>query len=358
LLLNSDGIEIDRLADDYVDFLSLSVDNTKISYIHHPKEGADILTQKRYSCKPGVVLSKIFKNLDQRQVELFATQFKSFLEFKNLEFSVVSGDSIIKWYYEENYAEQPRNTRSSLHASCMKYKKCSSYVKQYANNPEKVSMLILKNSTDRIIGRALLWNISDDLKVMDRIYTFDDEKIPPMFMNWADTNGYLYKFFQRWNNNCWFGSKGEKIYKEIEFQFNLDLDYYFPYFDTFKFFNKKTGMISNVMRDENKNNTLLLISAEGSCIRDPHQIRQDHFNKEFYYSHEVTTLRYLPEPIIVSRSSELIVYSDHNDCYILKEDAVRHSRLGWIFGEKSKNSSGIIDYLNKESEQKKREPAL
>jgi hypothetical protein len=47
MLLSPDGIREDLLVDNYVDFLSLSTDHTKISYAHVPKDGSDILSAKR-----------------------------------------------------------------------------------------------------------------------------------------------------------------------------------------------------------------------------------------------------------------------------------------------------------------------
>jgi hypothetical protein len=353
MLLSLDGIQEDLLVENYVDFLSLSQDHTKISYAHVPKDGSDILSSKRYSCKPGAFLQKLFKQLDMRQVEIFSNQFKSWTSIKDFEFSVVEGDEIVTWYHENKYNNQvPKGDRSSLHASCMKYGKCSKYLKVYADNSDKVKMLILTKN-GYLVGRALLWYISDDTKVMDRIYTYDDDKLPSMFMNWADNNGFIYKFFQRWNNNIWFGSKGEKIYKEISFKLELEIGNYLPYFDTFKFYNYKTKVISNVPSDVR--NQIILISPEGGYNSDGSYLKQDYFNKEFYYRNDLWHFSYIKDKDIwAHRGGDNVVYSSVNDLYILLEDAYKHNTLGWIFREKNLNKSSVIDAIDSHEEKMRR----
>jgi hypothetical protein len=289
-----------------------------------------------------------------RQVEIFSNQFKSWASLKEFEFSVVEGREIITWYHENKYDNQvPRGARSSLHASCMKYNKCSKYLQVYANNPDKVKMLILTKN-GYLVGRALLWYISEDTKVMDRIYTYDDDKLPSMFMNWADNNGFIYKFFQRWNNNNWFGSKGEKIYKEISFDLKLEIGAYLPYFDTFKFYNIKTNLISNAPF-EDVGNQIVLISPEGSYTSDGGYLKQDHFNKEFYYKHDMWHFSYITDKEVWAlRGSENVVSSALNDIYILLEDAYNHPNLGWVFKEKNLNKKHVIDAIDSHEEQMKR----
>lgn len=348
LLLDPDGIKQDRLVEDYVDFLSISSDHTKISYVHVPKEGEDVLSIKRYSCKPGALLQKMFKDLDSRQVENFSVQFKSSTSFMGLEFDIVEDSDLCFWYNESNYADIPRDSKgSSLYSSCMKYSRCSPYLRLYTQNPNIVKLLILKKD-DLIIGRALLWYISDDLKVMDRIYTQDDGRLPSMFMNWADQNGFIYKFYQRWNNNCWFGSKGDMFYKEIKFKLDVDLSKRLPYLDTFKFYNSVTNEISNVPLDDY--NTVLLISPDGGYNSDPFHIKQCHMSKEFYFSSDVA---YVDSDkhgrIFVHKQSKELIYSEVNDKYLLREDAYRHPRFGWLFKDKSVNSDHILEYIKEEA---------
>ena len=53
-------------------------------------------------------------------------------------------------------------------------------------------MLVMLNLEGNLKGRALLWNFGTN-KIMDRIYTTDDEKLHLYFKKWATENGYLYK---------------------------------------------------------------------------------------------------------------------------------------------------------------------
>jgi hypothetical protein len=53
--------------------------------------------------------------------------------------------------------------------------------------------------------------------------------------------------------------------------------------------------------------------------------------------------------IFVYKQSKEIVYSEVNDMYLLREDAYRHQRFGWLFKDKSENSDRILDYIKEES---------
>ena len=92
------------------------------------------------------------------------------------------------------------------------------------------------NTSGKIMGRALLWNL--ETKIMDRIYTTNDEQLSFYFKKWASENGYLFRSQQNWFNSLQFeksGSQKKLLRIEVKLK-NSDFRYY-PYMDTFKFFN-------------------------------------------------------------------------------------------------------------------------
>ncbi len=137
--------------------------------------------------KPGGFVSKIFVNIPEREVEKFSTLFRSEVTKPKLNFKVVNGDDIRKYYHYSSYSEK---NGGSLHASCMKYDGCQRYLDIYSNNPDLCKMVVLYDNDypTRIVGRALLWEF-DGNKIMDRIYTINDESYQFYFKQWATKNG-------------------------------------------------------------------------------------------------------------------------------------------------------------------------
>ena len=82
LLLKKRHIK-DDLVDNYVNFISVSSDDrSKISYLTPDRaeamEMSEFWTSKRrFHTKPGAFVSKIFKNISGRDVEIFSTLFRN-----------------------------------------------------------------------------------------------------------------------------------------------------------------------------------------------------------------------------------------------------------------------------------------
>lgn len=168
------------------------------------------------------------------------------------------GEKIPYWYNCDNYKTQS----GTLGGSCMSDpSRASQYLKLYAENPEKVSMLILfpEGEIDKIIGRAILWKIdkidevdvTGDIYYMDRIYTVNssDEEL---FINYAKRNGYYYKSTQQYGDYPIVTSSGEKENIRISV-FLKPLDYgLYPYVDTLSYYCPEDGEVTN-KRTSNKN---------------------------------------------------------------------------------------------------------
>lgn len=238
----------DILVDKHINFICVSKnDPTKISYLTQEradnisKSGTDDYwsTSKRYACKPGGFIGKILKDISPKEVENFASLYKTFSSEEEMEFKIVSGKDILKYYHYENYFNQ----NGSLGSSCMKSNSCQTYFDIYTENP-MISMLVMLAPNGNLLGRAILWQIGED-KIMDRIYTIQDDTYTHHMSKWAVDNGYIYKAYQNWQTSLTF-SDGKT---EFERKLSVKLDVYehdkYPYLDTFKWIDMTTGTLTN-----------------------------------------------------------------------------------------------------------------
>lgn len=356
-LLLKDDHNIDDLADDFVNYISFSKkDRTKISYL--PKERSEGLTEeecfmtsKRVMAKPGGFISKVFKNIPEKEVEKFSTLFRSEVTKPKLNFKVVEGSEIKAYYLYSSYAER---NGGSLHASCMKHNSCQKFLDIYSNNPEFCKMVLLFDSEEfangdyyqegKIVGRALLWNI-DGYKLMDRIYSINDEMYQFYFKQWATKNGYLFKTQQNWFNTKFFEKLGDKVQK-IELKLDLpnkSFDYV-PYMDTFKFMDYN-GVLYNYQPEGRDFYTLTNI--EGRKNNYDHLV-DDFVDDVFRYRGEAIRLGYLGDNKWTHPNN--CNYSEIMDCYILKDHSHRHEVINdWVFNEEY-SSNNDNDRINERVE--------
>ena len=340
LLLKEDHL-IEDLADDFVNFISLSKkDKTKISYL--PKERSEGLTEeecfstsKRIMAKPGGFVSKVFKNIPEKEVEKFSTLFRSEVTKPKLNFKVVEGSEIKNYYHYSSYADR---NGGSLHASCMKHNSCQSFLDIYVDNPDVCKMVLLFDSeefaegdyydSNRIVGRALIWNF-DSYKLMDRIYTINDEKYQFYFKQWATKSGYLFKTQQNWFNTKFFEKLGDKQQK-LELSLilkNKSFDY-FPYMDTFKFIDYE-GVLYNY-QPEGKN--FYTLTDTGGRRNGYDHLVTDFLDDVLRYRGDAIRLDYLGKNKWTHPDN--CRYSDVMDRYILKDHCVKEPNLNdWIFNE-------------------------
>ena len=304
------------LVDNHVNYISIgSHDRTKISYLTPERistlsEGEFWRTGRRYQGKPGAFVSKLFKNIDSREVEKFATLLKTQANAPSFRFEVVKGEEIRKWYkFETN-----ESNRGTLGASCMKHEFCQPFLNIYTEN-SCVSMLIMLNNDDILLGRALLWDF-DSNKIMDRIYTVSDEEYQFHFKQWATKNDYFYKSEQNWYNTLFFekvGTPKQEIKLEVSlssFNFNK-----YPYMDTFKFINLNNGKLFNYIPDD-MSYVKTLCASDGGRF-EPDYLKFDDIDRVLRHRGDCVYLDYLQ----CYTSSSNAVWSDINDQYILNRDA-------------------------------------
>lgn len=245
----------------YEDFIdSLQVDKTGPGY-----------TKNRVTIKMGRLLKRVIesnkdywakfierwrkinndKRTEDEYVEELVLQYKAatkkiFDKAFDTRIEAVTGKDIAKWYSDKNY----KPGKGSLHASCMRYDNCQSYFELYEKNPEVCSLLIYRETSDKISIRALLWKLEDGSFYMDRIYASDDSD-KTIFMNYAKRNNWLSYDLHK-------GS----LPQNIKFQLNK-LNYgRFPYMDTFQFFDREKHILS-IQRANDYSDQVKLIDPHG-----------------------------------------------------------------------------------------------
>ena len=338
---------IENLVENHINYISISnSDKTKISYLTPERldtilsNGEDVWTSpRRFHIKPGGFISKLFKSVSAREVEVFSTLFRNIQSKVDYQFKVVKGNNLLQYYHGSSYY----NGGGSLGVSCMKYDNCQDYLGIYTKNPNIVEMLVAVNSDGRLIGRALLWKLGDK-KIMDRIYTINDEDFQFAFKKWADENGYWYKKEQKWNNTLFFKTRDKVMCEEISIQLdNFDFEYY-PYLDTFKFIDFKTGKLYNYLPKGVDVKTLS--SAEGGY----HNGGIYGFCEKSKVLYSVDSLCYIPN-IGKTVGNDLCVWSDLYDLYILREEATYDNNLrDWIYIDSELNNDVMIQQRLKEIE--------
>lgn len=346
----------DLLVDSPINYISISSqDKGRISYltpdrIESLESDTYWTSTRRYHTKPGSFISKIFRDIDSRDVEKFSNLFRSQSLKTPFTFKVINGNEIQRYYHYDSYASE---SRGSLGVSCMKHDHCQNYLKIYTDNKEQVGMLIMLDEDELLIGRALLWNIESN-KIMDRIYTKNDEDLTFHFKKWATENNYLYKSEQNWFNTIFFENLNIKR-KELYLEFNLVKNpRSFPYMDTFKFINLDSGRLYNYIPSDVSINTLT--SCDGSYHDEDH-LRFDGIDKVFRYRNEAQWLNYMNTYTCRSNCE----YSVVNDMYILRDHGYYDYNVGsFIFSGSYENLNNnkkldkireISTKINKEEEE-------
>jgi hypothetical protein len=180
-------------------------------------------------------VSKIENLLNNSDIEKIYNNFISYQNDDYIKITTVSGEDILDGYKRDNYSK----SKSSLGGSCMTDK--LNYLKIYTQNPEVVSMIIIK-TFDKIVGRCLIWTTTSGKKVMDKRYTCDDWVISKFediqkemdILDYSDCNE-IKMTVQLINNN----------FKE------------YPYLDTFRIYDNENKTLCNFVSNSE--------SIEGLC---------------------------------------------------------------------------------------------
>lgn len=214
--------------------------------------GKDISSIKQSEVKVGRFATSILKKagveFKPTEIEDFVSKYKTAIQMRNdifKRFEIVSGDDIKKYYNENSYYQ----SGGTLGGSCMRYSKCRSFLDIYSENPDQVSLIILKSekNPEKIIGRAILWTDNEDRRFMDRVYIIDHSN-QTLFVEYARKNKFYYKKNQTYNEGDPIMFDGKELSMEdsivvVELE-DGDFSKY-PYADTLKYLNKEEGIITN-----------------------------------------------------------------------------------------------------------------
>jgi len=215
----------------------------RIERITH--EEGDVWEKKgRYQARAGKVIRKLFTpfglgQFSDKDVEHFSNLFKSFSDTASGKhyFRLVEGEEIRKYYHEDTYSTV-YGSKGMLWSSCMRHGSCQEYFDIYTENIDLVSMLVMFDKGDKVLGRALLWSgieiNGESRDLLDRIYTVRDSDVEA-FKDYARERDWVYKRLQGYNDKCGFTDRGEDCHYSLAVElFNSSFDEY-PYLDTFTY---------------------------------------------------------------------------------------------------------------------------
>ena len=243
------------------DYLDLHPDGT-ISYLDANKSNP---YRDNFSC-PGRVSgrpARIARSLipqcllpmfDDTDFEEFANVVKTYLGRNHGTFRMIPAADIPYWYHNDRL-NRNLNT-GSLGQSCMRHDHCQEYLKFYTTLGEAVSLLILTNDTNALLGRALVWKATNGNTYMDRAY--GTEATVRMFHDYARSQGWWKKTDDTYSTpRNYTDPEGNR--RSSTFRVRIPtLSTTFPYLDTLKYLDFSRRTISN-----SRNNAHLILDDTG-----------------------------------------------------------------------------------------------
>jgi hypothetical protein len=275
-LINEEGnfIKRDKSGIDLLSYYPISKIDTKgtLDYFREDKNRV-IIKIGRFVRK--FISQQSFRDfsISDRDIEAFVNLYKSYFTPDKNNLNIVEGEDIKKWYLEENYATTCGLTSGTLWNSCMRQSDRNRFMQLYSNNSDICKMLIFLTDDGKLRSRALLWdevvdtNTGIKYKVMDRIYSIYDHDIY-LFKSWAKENGYITKLEQSAKTELFFDINGTTQDLRLKIKLNnFNLDYY-PYLDTFKFFDLVNGELLNYPTAKTK---YKLVQSNGMIEPEPRE---------------------------------------------------------------------------------------
>lgn len=260
---------------------------------------SEISNHSRNLMRMGRFINTLFpKKYTDKQIEEFVNLFKASTERSQEKMIIVEGEEIAFWYDKKNYME----SKGSLGNSCMRGHGPNVF-DIYIKNPQSCRMLVLIED-EKLKGRALIWKIDTikDVKVvkevtppldqlqdssvefvyfLDRQYTMSDSDTI-RFKKYAEDQGWAYKTYNNYT------SCKLVTYKGIEYELNMTVsakasstDRY-PYMDTFKRFDSKSGTLYNDKDEDTIKNKgqYILESTEGEYEEIGDGVWSDYYDEK------------------------------------------------------------------------------
>jgi hypothetical protein len=195
--------------------------------------------------------------------EDLANLAKAWASRHDATFTLVPATEIPFWYHEDQYdSERPSG---SLY-SCMRYDHCQPWIEMYASLGDSLNLLILRNDhSEKLIGRALVWNAPDGNVYMDRAYGTDATRT--RFAIYAREQGWWKRAQDSYDCPREFvDPKGNHHNVTITIPIDTFPEDGFPFVDTLHYLNAKTHTLSNYARGAHAD----LQNTQGSFSpRDP-----------------------------------------------------------------------------------------
>lgn len=192
--------------------------------------------EQRFHSSIHKVLNKLYPTqFTEREKNIFAEAYYKLIIIadKDYDFSIVKGEAIREAYLDKNYLHPINN--GTLWNSCMRYSHCQSYLDLYVNNPDIVSLAVLRKH-NMVAARAIIWTDPSGNKHIDRIYIYD-AKCEALISASLDTLGYKYV---------------RGIHGDQKYDLTIPLEYAelmnctkFPYVDSLKYYNIDTEELQN-----------------------------------------------------------------------------------------------------------------
>ncbi len=232
------------LSDSELNYITFRQDGT-ISYLPAGKEckyndDNEWSREGRQNAKPSKVIRKILcdrlqKKFKDSDFECFTNSYKANYSNSGYTFELLPSDQIPD-VYEMDRGEG----EGSLNGSCMNGD--SSYLDIY-KCCEKLQILVFKNKEGLLCGRALVWQLSDTITFMDRIYVSQDFMYEN-FLGYAKSQNWWRKeHYKTYDYKSQFiDSEGNAISKKFVIYTDTDHSEY-PYIDTFQY--GEDGLLSN-----------------------------------------------------------------------------------------------------------------
>ena len=276
----------------------------------------------RQEARPSNVLAAIFSRriynrLESRDIEIFTNIIKGFES--SAPYEIVSGYDL-----EEVYNE--RSEVHSIYNSCMQNKNYfedgegneHSLVRLYADNPDRIEMLVFRNSEGKLIGRVLKWLTDCGAIVIDRVYA--TEEITNRVNDLCYVNGWYKREFNTFDHKERFIFQGTKITKHFSVTLNNYTTPCIPYMDTFSYM-EVMGQTCRLYNQHEKGTIFNLMTSTTGNFTD-------------------VFLRYCP--ILQSpRNAGSFLFSDFYGLEIYKHDCYMTDK-GLVYGKEIKDRNRLV----------------
>ena len=294
----------------------------KVIELIHKLDNRSIWDVGRNYHRIGRFVSKVTGE-DSQQIESFVNRYKSEIKsLNNLDnFDIVSGEKVSNFYSGKFYSKGG----GSLNKSCMRHDRCQDYFNFYNINPDVVKLVILyeNDKKDKILGRALLWNINNPKKIslLDRIYTANDSD-KNLFTKLAIKNKWHYKSSQKFDERYFINLDGKSV--EINCKIFLKNEKYinFPYLDTFHFYNKKECYITNNKNEFYNNKNIVKLRATDGRDQGNENFVYDSYNNDTVKVDETIYCEFDDSKIL---THDVIVYCHQYGKTYFRPDNIRYS---------------------------------